>query len=126
MTPGARRSHRHSARSRVMRLLRLSFALAVCVTSSALAQGGRGRAPIQIMTLASPAFADGSAIPSRHAQPGEELSPALTWSGASDSAASFVLIVHDVNAPTGNGLDDVLHWLVWNIPGSARALAEGI
>ena len=78
------------------------------------------------MTLTSPAFNDGTTVPVKFSQAGEEVSPALAWTGAPDSAASFVLIVHDVNAPTGNGLDDVLHWMVWNIPGAARSLAEGI
>jgi Raf kinase inhibitor-like YbhB/YbcL family protein len=40
--------------------------------------------------------------------------------------ASFALIVHDADATVGNGLDDMLHWLVWNIPGTSRALAEAV
>jgi Raf kinase inhibitor-like YbhB/YbcL family protein len=39
---------------------------------------------------------------------------------------SFVLIVHDLDAAIGNGTDDMLHWMVWNIPGAATSLAEGI
>lgn len=87
--------------------------------------GGRGRGPIAAMSLTTNAFRDGAVVPAKYTQAGDELSPALTWTGAPDSAASFVLIVHDVNAPSGNGIDDVLHWMVWNIPGSARSLQEG-
>jgi Raf kinase inhibitor-like YbhB/YbcL family protein len=87
--------------------------------------GGRGRA-VAIMTLTSSGFADGASIPVKYAQPGEEASPPLAWSGAPDSTAGFALIVHDPNAVTGNGLEDVLHWMVWNIPGTARALPEGV
>lgn len=87
--------------------------------------GGRGRA-IQVMTLSTTAWTDGGTIPTKYAQPGHELSPPLAWTGAPDSTVSFVLIVHDPNAAAGNGLDDVLHWLVWNIPGSSRALSEGV
>ena len=50
----------------------------------------------------------------------------MSWTGAPDSAVSFVLIVHDPNAPVGNGTDDMLHWMLWNIPGSARSLPEGV
>ena len=39
---------------------------------------------------------------------------------------SFVLVVHDADAAAGDGLDDMLHWLVWNIPGSATSLPEGM
>ena len=35
-------------------------------------------------------------------------------------------IVHDLDAAIGNGTDDMLHWMVWNVPGAARSLAEGI
>lgn len=88
-------------------------------------RGGRGRA-IGVMTLTSPAIPDGGAIPAKHAQNGEELSPPLKWSGAPDGTASFVLVVHDLDAPIAGGADDVLHWLVWNIPGMANSLAEGL
>jgi Raf kinase inhibitor-like YbhB/YbcL family protein len=81
---------------------------------------------VQIMTLTSKAFEPGAAIPVKYAQPGRDTSPPLEWSNVPDSIESFVLIVHDPSAPVGNGLDDVLHWMVWNIPGSARSLPEGI
>lgn len=87
--------------------------------------GGRGRGAVRVFTLQSSAFTDGAQIPVRHAQPGHDVSPPLSWNGAPDSTASFVLIVHDANAAIGDGTSDLLHWLVWNIPGSATSLAEG-
>ena len=124
-----------------MRLHRLLIAAALLVTSADAALGqnppagappagrgggrGRGRA-IQVMSLSSTAFNDGSAIPVKYSQAGEEASPPLSWTGAPDSIASFLLIVHDVNAVSGNNLDDVLHWMVWNIPPTATSLREGI
>jgi Raf kinase inhibitor-like YbhB/YbcL family protein len=87
--------------------------------------GGRGRA-VQVMTLSSAAFPDGREIPLKHSQAGKEISPPLSWTGTPDSVASFVLLVHDPNAASGNGIDDVLHWLVWNIPKTATSLPEGV
>lgn len=91
--------------------------------------GGRGRG-IQVMTLTSSAFNDGAAIPIKFTQPGGDVSPPLAWSGAPDTIATFVLIAHDVDATTegrgGAGFDDLLQWMVWNIPGSTHALAEGV
>ena len=78
------------------------------------------------MTLTSTAFTDGGQIPAKHAQPGRDKSPPLSWSGAPDSTQSFVLLVHDVDAAIGDGTDDLLHWMVWNIPGTATSLPEGI
>jgi Raf kinase inhibitor-like YbhB/YbcL family protein len=78
------------------------------------------------MTLTSAAWPDGGQIPAKHSQPGGDVSPALSWTNAPEAAVSFVLIVHDLDAVTGGGADDLLHWLVWNIPGSARALPEHV
>lgn len=115
---------------RGVRSLLLAPALFALCASTAAAQrgggGGRGRGQVRVMTLSSPSFADGSRIPDRNAQAGHDVSPALVWSGAPDSTVSFVLVVHDLDAAIGNGTDDVLHWLVWNIPGSATSLAEGV
>src|SRR5262245_54791529 len=71
--------------------------------------GGRGRGAIQVMTLSSPAWSDGASIPRKYSQAGDEVSPPLTWSGAPDNTASFVLLVHDLDAAvtTPNGTDDV-------------------
>lgn len=84
----------------------------------------RGRAGIRVMSLTSSAFADGSMIPARFAQPGRDVSPPLAWSGAPDSTRSFVLIVRDLDAAIGDGTDELLHWMVWNIPGTAISLPE--
>jgi Raf kinase inhibitor-like YbhB/YbcL family protein len=87
---------------------------------------GRGRGGIQIMTVTTTAWPDGGSIPAKHAQPGRDVSPPLAWSGGPETAASYVLIVHDLDAPVGTGLDDALHWLVWNIPGNTKSLPEGV
>lgn len=106
----------------------LTLALALFLGAAAIdlpAQRGGGRG-VQVMTLTTSAWADGAVIPARHAQQGGDVSPPLSWSNVPETAASFVLVVHDLDAATGTGTDDTLHWLVWNIPGSARALPEGV
>jgi len=88
--------------------------------------GGRGQDPLRVMTLTTPAWPDGGLIPISHTQAGAEVSPALAWDNVPPTAASFVLIVHDVDAPIGRGIDDVLHWMVWNIPAASRGLPAGV
>jgi Raf kinase inhibitor-like YbhB/YbcL family protein len=111
-----------------MRILRwpvaAAFALAVMPALPLAAQ--RRPRGVQVMTLASADWKDGGVIPAKHSQPGRDVSPALSWSAAPAGTASFVLLVHDVDAPVGNGLDDTLHWLLWDIPATARSLPEGI
>lgn len=54
------------------------------------------------------------------------MSPPLAWSHVPDGVQSFVLIARDTDAASGNGTDDLLHWMLWNIPASARSLPEGV
>jgi Raf kinase inhibitor-like YbhB/YbcL family protein len=112
-----------------MRHLTLMFALTVLCSTFVAGQqrgGGRGRGPIQSMTLTAASWPDGGQIPAKHTQAGEEMSPALTWSAAPEGTASFALIVHDLDAPIGSGADDILHWMLWNIPPTATSLSEGM
>jgi Raf kinase inhibitor-like YbhB/YbcL family protein len=87
-------------------------------------RGGRGRGGIQVMTLTSSAWADGGQMPAKYTQAGDDMSPPLAWSGAPEGVVSYVLVVHDADAPIGNGSDDLLHWLVWNIPAASASLPE--
>jgi Raf kinase inhibitor-like YbhB/YbcL family protein len=87
--------------------------------------GGRPRG-IEVMALSSSAWPDGGQIPAKHAQAGGEISPPLTWSHVPEGTASFVLIVHDADAATGDGTDDTLHWMLWNIPPASTGIPEGV
>jgi Raf kinase inhibitor-like YbhB/YbcL family protein len=55
---------------------------------------------------------------------GENISPALSWSGAPKDTQSFALLVHDPDAPTGGA--GWWHWVVYNIPQGESALAQGV
>jgi Raf kinase inhibitor-like YbhB/YbcL family protein len=100
--------------------------LVAAFASIAGAQGRGGRGGIRTMTLTSSAFTDGGVIPQKYSQSGHDVSPPLEWSGAPDSVVSYVLLVHDVDAPNGDGFGTALHWLVWGIPGTMMSLPEGM
>ena len=87
--------------------------------------GGRGRGGTVIMTLTAP-WATGAEIPLKYTQAGGEVSPALSWDNPPETVVSFALIVHDVSAAVNPGTDDVLHWMLWNIPAASRGLPEGV
>src|SRR5579862_5539790 len=99
-------------------------------TGAAVAQdkGKMGRGPAGPgMTLTSPAFADGSEIPAKYTQSVETpVSPKLEWTNVPPNTASFVLILHDPDVALQKKTDDVLHWMIFNIPGSERELPENV
>jgi Raf kinase inhibitor-like YbhB/YbcL family protein len=88
--------------------------------------GGRGGGGIVSMPVSSTAFADGGDIPARF-NGNMGVSPELTWAAPPAGTMSFVLIMHDLDAQTGNGMgSDITHWVIWNIPGTATRLAENV
>ena len=86
--------------------------------------GGRGGG-FQNMTLTTTAWPDGGVIPLRYTQAGPEISPAIQWSTPPAGTASFVLVFHDLDTSVPNSTDDLLHWMVWNIPATSTGLAQG-
>jgi Raf kinase inhibitor-like YbhB/YbcL family protein len=78
------------------------------------------------MSLTSTAWSDGGQIPVKYSQAGPETSPAFAWSDVPDGTTSFVLIARDLDVATGNGTEEMIHWMLWNIPGASRSLPEGI
>lgn len=94
------------------------------ISLGGIQRGGRGG--IQVMTVKTPAWADGGAIPDKHAQPGGDVSPALEWTNAPAGTVSFVVMAQDLDAATGTGLETALHWMVWNIPAATTSLPEGV
>ena len=78
------------------------------------------------MQLRSAAFESRGAIPARHTGEGEDVSPQLSWSGAPDGAKSFAVICHDPDAPLVTpGTYGFVHWVLYDLPGSATGLEEG-
>ena len=78
-------------------------------------------------TLTSPAFAPGGSIPTLYTCEGRDTSPPLAWAGVPDGAESLALIVDDPDAPDPAAPKRVwVHWVLYNIPGSAPGLVEAV
>lgn len=54
---------------------------------------------------------------------GGNVSPALHWDNPPHGTKSFALMVHDPDAITGGA--GIWHWVVINIPASARSIEQG-
>jgi Raf kinase inhibitor-like YbhB/YbcL family protein len=82
---------------------------------------GKGAKKMKELTITSPAFAEGKAIPARYTCEGPDISPALAFGAVPAGARSLALIVDDPDAPMGTWV----HWVVWNIPPDTREIGEG-
>ena len=79
------------------------------------------------LTISSAAFGANEPIPARYTCEGEDISPALEWSGVPNEAKSVVLIVDDPDAPDPNNPKTTwVHWVLYNLPVSATGLPEAV
>jgi Raf kinase inhibitor-like YbhB/YbcL family protein len=74
------------------------------------------------ITLTSPAFADGGALPVRFTADGDGVSPPLAWQSIPEGAAEVVLLIEDADSPTPNPL---VHAIVWKLAPGDGSLEEG-
>lgn len=77
-------------------------------------------------TLSSPDIPASGVIPNnfifdKFGCTGNNVSPALVWNGAPAATKSFVVMIHDPDAPTGSGF---WHWAMFNIPAATTSLAQ--
>ncbi|HEX4867082.1 MAG TPA: YbhB/YbcL family Raf kinase inhibitor-like protein [Acidimicrobiales bacterium] len=72
----------------------------------------------EVLTLTSPAFAPGGAIPVRFTCDGDDISPPLAWTSA-PPAAELALVVRD---PDAGGY---VHWIVTSIDPVVQGFGEG-
>jgi Raf kinase inhibitor-like YbhB/YbcL family protein len=113
----------------------LSIGIAAQAPPAAGGQGrGGGRGPAgPTFTVTSSAWPDGDVVPMKYAGRGGNTSPAFefNWVQGGNPAMppatlmSYAIILHDIeNAPRGGY--DTLHWMIWNIPGTAKGIPEGL
>jgi len=72
--------------------------------------------------VSSPAFEPGGSIPRKHTGEGQDVSPALRWSGLPEETKEIALICDDPDAPR---TEPWVHWVVYKIPADRTGLPEG-
>lgn len=92
-------------------------------------KGGKGgpKGPAQPgLTLTSPDIEDGAVIPEKFSARANGTSPRLEWTHVPMGTQSFILLFHDPDVALQKKLDDVTHWMVFNIPGTATGMVAGV
>jgi Raf kinase inhibitor-like YbhB/YbcL family protein len=103
----------------------VALACAAPAAAQAPAQQPAARPPF---TLEAVGWVDGGLIPWMQTQAAPELeykggaSPKLTWTNPPAGVKSYVLHMHDMEVARQKTTEDQLHWLVWNIPGTATMI----
>lgn len=74
------------------------------------------------LKIKSPAFEGHKRIPDKHTSNGEDVAPALEWSGVPEGTQAFAIVVHDPDAPL---VDGFTHWVAYGISADTTSLPEG-
>ena len=115
--------------------MRLTPSLSIALTLAAVitmepanAQNPTPAAPPRVapMVLTITGWADGAQIPAKYTQAGEQVSPKLDWTNVPAGTQSFVVNMLDPDVAIQRGTETQPHWIVWNIPGTATGLPEGM
>ena len=96
--------------------------------------GGAKGAPRPVLSVSSPAWADGGEVPMQNAGRGGNKSPAFEFhwtlgtnpTNPPDTLQTYAVIFHDIENSTNRTTADTLHWSAFNIPGTAKGLPEGL
>ena len=96
------------------------------VLAGATAAAAQGNAPARL-TVTSPDIKPNARLAEKQVFKGmgcngSNVSPAISWSGAPAGTKSFAVTAYDPDAPTGSGW---WHWVIFNIPATAKGLPEG-
>ena len=74
--------------------------------------------------MESDAFPDGGIVPAKYSAAGGNTMPGFKISNLPPTAVAVAVLFHDIDVAV-DGTDDVLHWLVWNIPAASGGWPEG-
>jgi len=109
-------------------VLALGSALAIASGKSEAQPAGAARVQNPRLKLTIPSFSDAGMIPLQYtcyAEGGTAMSPPLRWENVPEATRSFVLMLTGPENHRRRSHTVAFFWGRWNIPASARELAQG-
>jgi len=85
--------------------------------------------PVPELAISSEAFEPNGEIPEKHSCLGDNVSPALEWSGVPGETQSLLMLVYDLDAGSESGSSTSLgfaHWIVFDIPPTTTGYPENM
>src|ERR1700704_889233 len=114
----------------MQRSLQIGFILSTCAflggcssSENKIAYAQEATGGLESITVSSPAFKFGKAIPKLYTADGRGISPPLAGNKAPEPAQQYVLIIE---APDASRAQPFVHWIVYDLPASTVSLPEGI
>jgi Raf kinase inhibitor-like YbhB/YbcL family protein len=104
----------------MIKRLMTALRLAACGALLYAAAEGKEVRRMDTLTVSSPAFGHGEAIPAVYTCDGNDTSPAILIGKVPPAARSLALVMDDPDAPMGTWV----HWVMWNIPPQTREIPE--
>ena len=101
--------------------MRIRHVIHAFVAATLLSTAAFAQTPAAI-TVTSPTLKANEVVPIDHTADGKNVSPALMWSGAPAATKQFALIYDDPDVAFGNPPQSFVHWVVYNIPATAKGL----
>ena len=102
-----------------MKKFRLFFVLYATLLAAGTARAGDFS--IESVELAGNSF-DNAQVSGSFGCHGQNISPAIRWTGEPKGTQSYLITMFDADAPTGSGF---WHWVVTDIPASDHVIASG-
>jgi len=104
-------------------------ALIIGCAGAAATQQAPTPAPVPPRIRLKSTFAEATPIPKPFtclAEGGVGVSPPLQWTNVPKGTASFAIMLTNMDNHPAKGLDDEAFWVIWNIPGAATQLPQGV
>ena len=100
--------------------MRKTFALAI--TLAAASAGAQGTFTLTSKETGAGKTLAAAQVFNSFGCTGQNVSPSLAWANPPAGTKSYALTMYDPDAPTGSGW---WHWVVYNIPATAKSLPAG-
>ena len=108
-----------------MRIFLLS-SLLLAGAAGVFAQAKKAAPPPFMIMI--PDLKDGAELPIKYScsNAPSGVSPQIQWMNAPAGTQSFAILLHDPEPHPQKSVYDVTHWFIYDIPASAKELAEGV